>query len=136
MHVRIDFDVEIEKRENFSAMTERETISTQNIDFLDVAIDVTNDVSENEIFETIFDEITDDVSIDVDSLRDKIVAKMIKIAISFDVNSANFTFDVEKNVDIVIIDFDVIFENSLDVIIANSFDVNFAISFANFSIFF
>ena len=48
------FDVEIERRENFDAMSERETISTQNIDFFDVAndentffdvdIDVTNEV--------------------------------------------------------------------------------------------
>ena len=122
------FDVKIKKRENFDAMSERETISTQNIDFFDVAIeiaiDVTNNVSVNENFETIFDEITNNVNIDVDSFRDEIVAKMIKIAISLNVNFANFIFDVKKSVDIAIIDFDVIFENSFDVIIANSFDVN------------
>ena len=49
MHVDIDFDVKIEKRENFDAMIEREIISIQNICFFDVAIDVTNEINENEI---------------------------------------------------------------------------------------
>ena len=38
-HLHIDLNVAIEKRENFNATTDRETISVQNIDFLDVAID-------------------------------------------------------------------------------------------------
>ena len=36
-------NVAIEKRKNFDAMTDRETISVQDIDFLDVAIDEKND---------------------------------------------------------------------------------------------
>ena len=41
-NLHIDLNVAIEKRENFDA-TDRETISIQNIDFLDVAIDEIND---------------------------------------------------------------------------------------------
>ena len=37
--LHINLNVVIEKRENFDAMTDRETISVQDIDFLDVAID-------------------------------------------------------------------------------------------------
>ena len=43
-NLHIDLNVAIEKRENFDAMTDRETISVQNIDFLDVAIDEINDM--------------------------------------------------------------------------------------------
>ena len=37
--LHIDLNVVIEKRENFDATTDRETISVQNIDFFYVAID-------------------------------------------------------------------------------------------------
>ena len=45
------FDVKIERREDFDAMTERETISVQNICFRDVAveIDVANEINESEL---------------------------------------------------------------------------------------
>ena len=45
--LHIDLNVAIEKRESFDATTDRETISAQDIDFLDVAIDEINDNSEN-----------------------------------------------------------------------------------------
>ena len=45
MHIDIVLDAKTEKRDDFDAMTERETISTQNIDFFDVA----NGINENEI---------------------------------------------------------------------------------------
>ena len=41
--LHIVLGVAIEKRENFDATTDRETISVQNIDFFDVAIDEIND---------------------------------------------------------------------------------------------
>ena len=40
--LHIYLNVAIEKRKNFDTMTSRETISVQNIDFLDVAIDEIN----------------------------------------------------------------------------------------------
>ena len=50
-NLHIDFDVAIEKRENFDATTDRETIFVQNIDFLDVAIDEkTEKVSKKNVF--------------------------------------------------------------------------------------
>ena len=51
------FDVKIEKRENLNAMTERETISTQNICFRDVVVEinVANEINENEISMIDFD---------------------------------------------------------------------------------
>ena len=46
-NLHIDLNVAIERRENFDAIN-RETISVQNIDFFDVAIDEINDtLSEN-----------------------------------------------------------------------------------------
>ena len=115
MHLNVDFDVEIERRDDFDATTERETISTQNICFLDVAnavndcFDVTNDVSKSEVFEAVFGEITNDVDIDVDSFRDSLrdedVAKNVDIAIiAFDVSidATNDCFDVERDVCIAI----------------------------------
>ena len=41
--LHIDLNVAIEKRESFDATTDRETISVQNIDFLDVAVDEKSD---------------------------------------------------------------------------------------------
>ena len=92
----IDLNAKIEKRDDFDATTERETISVQNICFFDVA----KEISKNEIFEIIFDEITNDVDFVVDSFRDKKIA---------------------KNVNIAIIVFDDVFANSFDVIL--TFDV-------------
>ena len=75
VHLIVDFDVKIEKRDDFDATTERETISIQNNDFFDVAIDsinecfdMTNNVSKNEIFEIVFDEQISDVNIKINSL--------------------------------------------------------------------
>ena len=126
-------NAKIEKRENFDTTTEREIISTQNIDFFDIAIDainncfdMTNDVSKSEIFEIIFDEITDDVDIDVDSFRDEKIAKNVNIAI--------IAFRVEKIVNIAIIA-NFVFDVLIDAI-NDCFDVkekiNIAIFLANF----
>ena len=112
VHVDTIFDVKTERRDDFDAMTERETISTQNIDFLDVDVDVANEIIENEISMICSEWLTDDVSINVDSLIDKNVAKSVSSAI---VIVTIFDFDVEKNVDIAI-----------------SFDVDFPISSADF----
>ena len=61
--------VDIEKRESLDETIKREIISTQNIDFRDVARLVANDTSENESFKVVFDEITNDTSINVDFIR-------------------------------------------------------------------
>ena len=106
---------EIEKRDDFDATTERETISIQNIDFFDVATDAVSDcfdvvddvakkVSRSEFFEITSEEIIDDVSINVDSLDDRDVA-----------NDVDTAFDAESDVDIAII--------------ANIADANTTISF-------
>ena len=137
VHVDIDFNVEIERRENFDAMIEREIISIQNIDFFDVA-SVFDVISKNENFEFVFDELKENVKINVDSFDDENVAKDVNIVIivfdinenvidaniasSFDVNFANFAFDVNEDVNVAI-SFDVIIANSFNVIIANSFDM-------------
>ena len=104
------FDVKIEKRENFDAMTERETISIQNIDFRDIAklvkidcFDVTNEIRKNELSKIDFNWSINDVNIKIDS---------------FDVKN------VAKNVDVVIIIFDVDFE--IVMILTNSLDINVA----------
>ena len=54
----IDLNVAIEKRENFDATIAFETISVQNIDFRDVAID--------ENFDENFEKVIDDSIIDFD----------------------------------------------------------------------
>ena len=142
VHVDIDFDEEIEKRENFDAKTERETISIQNICFFDVAIDaindcfdVTNEIIENKWSKIDFEWLTSVVNINVDSLDDVNVAKNVNFAI---VILKNLAFDVKKSVDVdANIAIDVISINSHDVNVAISvFDVNIAISFANFVNFF
>ena len=119
-------------------MTEYKTISIQNIDFLDVAIDaidncfdVTNKISENKILMIDFDWLIDNVNINVDSF-DENVANDVKIAIdvifanSFVVILTNFVIDMKKNVD---------FDTNIayDVCFANSFWIVFA-NFANFLI--
>ena len=82
MHLNVDFDV----------TTERETISIQNICFLDVA----NDVSKNKIFEIVFDEITNDVNINVD-LFDENVVNDVNIAINaMNVRFVIIVFNVKK----------------------------------------
>ena len=120
MHLNVDFDVKIERRDDFDATIEREIISIQNICFLDVA----NDVSKNEILEIVFDEITDDVSINVDSF-DENVANDVNIAINaMSVRFVIIVFNVEKDVNIAIIAI------SFNVNLTNFvFDVNFAYSF-------
>ena len=104
-------------------MTERETISIQNICFFDVAIDtindcfeMTNNVFENENFEIDSEWLTNDVNNNVDLFDDKNIAKNVNIVI--------IVFDVKKNVDInIYIAIDVIFANSFVVILTNSFDI-------------
>ena len=77
--LHIDLDVAIGKRENFDAMTSREAISAQDIDFLDVAIDEINDIF-SERSRTIsdanierdmsFDDVNDEKIIDRDDVKD------------------------------------------------------------------
>ena len=118
--------VKIEKRENFDAITERETISIQNIDFLDVAIDVADEIKENEISMIDFDEFVNDVNINVDSFVDADVANDVDVSMivivtsSLDVVLTISTFDVER-----------------EIIDANAaIDVDIAISSANLISFF
>ena len=103
--------MKIEKRDDFDAMIERETISTQNIDFFDVAIDaindcfdVTNEISENEFLTIVSEKLINDVNINVDSLDDENVAKNVNIVI--------IVFDVDFEIVVIV-------TNSLDIIIAN-----------------
>ena len=128
----IDFDVNIEKRENFDAMTERETISIQNICFfdvaIDVAIDVTNEIKKNEISKIDFDKWMSDVNIKIDSFDVKVVAKNVNIVIT--------VFEINENVVIdTNIAIDVIFVNSFVVIKLNNAIITNSIA-TNFSIFF
>ena len=119
VHLIVDFDVKIEKRDDFDATTEREIISIQNICFLDVVdvatdaindcFDVINDVNENKIFEIIFDEITNDVKFNVDSFDEKNIAN--------DIDNAIIAFDVSidaMNVCFAIIAFDVLIDTTND----------------------
>ena len=131
VHIDINFDVKIERRDDFDAMIERVTISIQNNVFFDVAIDIANEIIENELSKIEFDWFVNNLNINVDS---------------FDINSTNFVFDVEKNVDIdANFAIDMIFANSIVVISTNfvfdvkkivcktiSLDVIFANSFVNF----
>ena len=57
-NLHIDLNVAIERRENFDATIDFETISVQNIDFLDVAIDKNSDENSEEVI--------DDSTIDFD----------------------------------------------------------------------
>ena len=71
--LHIDLSVAIERRESFDAVIDRETISVQNIDFLDVAIDKNSeDVSEEVASETTtdFDDVNDEKIIDRDDVED------------------------------------------------------------------
>ena len=75
-NLHIDLNVAIERRENFDA-TDREIISVQNIDFLDVAIDKNSDENSEEIaddsttdFDDTFSERSRTIS-DVKVARDK-----------------------------------------------------------------
>ena len=66
-NLHINLNVAIEKRENFDAMTDRETISVQNIDFFDVSIDKKSDeISEKIINDSItnFDDAKNEKIID------------------------------------------------------------------------
>ena len=65
--LHIDLSVAIERRENFDAMTDRETIFAQNIDFFDVAIDKNSENVSKEIASeatTDFDDVNDEKIID------------------------------------------------------------------------
>ena len=57
MRFDIDFNVNIERRENFDATIDREIISTQNINFFDVAIDVAKKIIKSENFEINFEKL-------------------------------------------------------------------------------
>ena len=77
----IDFDENIERRENFDEIIDRETISAQNIDFFDV--DVARDV---------------DFAIDVILTSFAFISLDVVIAII--VILTNFAFDVSNDVNI------------------------------------
>ena len=134
VHLNVDFDVKIEKRDDFDATTEREIISIQNIHFLDVAtdaisdcFDVIDDVNENENFVIDSERLIDDLNIETDSF-DENVANDVDIAIIAFENSIDSTddcFTVKKKVDIAII----AFENSIDST-DNCFDVKKKINIA------
>ena len=102
------FDVEIERRENFVATTERETISIQNNDFFDVATDAVNDcfemindVTKSENFVIDSEDLIDDVNIKIDSF-DEDVAENVDIAnIVFDADSTISHRDEVENENIV-----------------------------------
>ena len=82
MHIHLN--VAIEKRKNFDATTDRETIFVQNIDFFDVAIDEKSD----EILKKIIDDSITDFD-DTFSERSRTMSD-VKIA-------KNKNFDDEKN---------------------------------------
>ena len=65
--LHIDLNVAIERRKNFDAAIDRETISAQDIDFLDVAIDVKSDDTLSESSRT-----TSDVEIERDKSFDDV----------------------------------------------------------------
>ena len=63
INLYVDLNVAIEKRKNLNATIDRETISVQNIDFLDVAIDKNSDKNSEKIVDdsiTNFDDVKDD----------------------------------------------------------------------------
>ena len=61
--LHIDLNVAIEKRENFDATTDRETIFAQNIDFFYVAIDEKSDKN--------FEKIIDDAITNFDNAKNE-----------------------------------------------------------------
>ncbi|KAG7006195.1 hypothetical protein G7Y79_00015g037850 [Physcia stellaris] len=78
-NLHIDLSVAIEKRENFDATIDRETISVQNIDFFDISIDEKNDtffersrtISDANIEKNKnFDDVEDEKIIDRDDEKD------------------------------------------------------------------
>ena len=103
VHVDTILNVATGKRDDFDAMIERETISIQNICFLDVAVsafddcfDVTDDVSEDESFEIDFDWWTDDVSINADSFDVNVAEDVDIVIIAFDARSAITQRQIKK----------------------------------------
>ena len=73
-NLHIDLNVAIEKRESFDAVTDRETISVQNIDFFDVSIDKNSDENIERINDTLFERsrTTFDASIERDKIFDDV----------------------------------------------------------------
>ena len=66
-NLHIDLGVAMRRRENLSATIDRETISVQEIDFFDVAIDENSDAISKEDFE----EIVSDLIINFDDVEDE-----------------------------------------------------------------
>ena len=87
-NLHIDLNVAIEKRENFDATIDRETISVQNIDFLDVAIDKNSDKN--------FEKIIDDSIIDFDDTFSENSRTIFDVKMT-----KNKNFDDEKNNEII-----------------------------------
>ena len=83
MSLHIDLSVAIERRESLNATIDRETISAQNINFLDVAIDKNSSENSEEVANdstTNFDDERNDEIIDWD---DEICAKNETIDFDF-----------------------------------------------------
>ena len=69
-NLHIDLNVAIERRENFDATTGRETISAQDIDFFDVAVDEKSDEISKKVVvsdsTTDFDDVENDKEDEID----------------------------------------------------------------------
>ena len=95
-NLHINLNIAIEKRKNFDATTDRETISVQNIDFFDIAID--------EKFENVskkkFKKVINDATINFDDEKNDTFFERSRTI--FDVNiEKNENFDDIKNDEII-----------------------------------
>ena len=88
-NLHINLNVAIEKRESFDAVTDRETISAQDIDFFDVSIDKNSDAISKKIkvtddSTTNFDDVKDDEMIDRDDETEKVKDETTDCSTNFD----------------------------------------------------
>ena len=88
INLHIDLNVAIEKRKNFDATIDRETISVQNIDFRDVAID---EISEK---------ITSDSTVDFDDEKNDTFSERSRTFSDVKIER-NKNFDDEKDEKII-----------------------------------
>ena len=90
-NLHIDLNVAIERRESFDATTDRETISVQNIDFLDVAIDKDSDAISKKNSEKI--KIIDDSTTNFDNVKnEKIIDRKNVKDETIDCDETDFDF--------------------------------------------
>ena len=90
--LHIDLNVAIEKREDFDATIDRETISVQNIDFLDVATEKKS--------EKIFERVTNDAIIDFDDEKNDTFSERSRTISDVNIEK-NEIFDKTKNEKII-----------------------------------